>query len=454
MRSCVLFILFLISMPVWSQQAYVIKNLRFEEDFSFLKEDSSKTFYKQIKYVPIDSKSHSWLSLGGEYRWQYQNFINEDWGDRVSDPNGFILSRLLVHADLHLGKRLRLFAQLKNNTIHSREGAIRSIDQNILGLHQGFAIFNFGEDFSSELRLGRQEMSLGSQRLVATREGPNNRLSFDGVRYLREYQLWSWSAFYMHPVLETPDIFDGGFNRESNLFGVYTVRKNGPVHLNYDFYYLGVYHQNARFDRGVGEELRHSIGMRFWKNSAKWIYDFEAVYQFGYYNSASIQAYTLSTNANYVFSLWNKKSTLGIKTEVISGDGGEEALMTAFNPLYPRGAYFGLAALLGPVNLLDFHPSFILELSPKLSFNIDYDLFWRYSLNDGIYGPNVRPIYTGQTSDQRYIGAQLGVFANYRLRPFLSMVLEGTWFQPGAYLQDVSAGNDMIFTAFTFQFKY
>jgi hypothetical protein len=60
---------------------------------------------------------------------------------------------------------------------------------------------------------------------------------------------------------------------------------------------------------------------------------------------------------------------------VIGGDAlfGDKKLQT-FNPLFPRGGYFGLASLICPANLFDIHPSLTLELKNNLYIDMDYDL--------------------------------------------------------------------------------
>ncbi len=105
------------------------------------------------------------------------------------------------------------------------------------------------------------------------------------------------------------------------------------------------------------------------------------------------------------------KPEIGLKSELISGDAryNDNRLQT-FNPLFPRGGYFGLVSLVGPSNLVDIHPSVTFDLSPKLFFNMDYDIFWRYSVNDGIYGPNVALLYSGKNSDRKSIGRQYSAY--------------------------------------------
>src|SRR5690606_16353419 len=110
---------------------------------------------------------------------------------------------------------------------------------------------------------------------------------------------------------------------------------------------------------------------------------------------------TISSNTSYQFKNIKYKPKVGVKSEIISGNKsyGDKSIET-FNPLFPKGAYFGQAALIGPSNLFDIHPSLDLEIHPKIVLIIDYDAFWRFSKNDGIYAPNTQLIYTGKESKE------------------------------------------------------
>ena len=184
-------------------------------------------------------------------------------------------------------------------------------------------------------------------------------------------------------------------------------------------------------------------------------YDIEGVYQFGKFAEKDINAWTLSFNTGYKFSKAKLKPEAGIKTEWISGDAlyGDKKLQT-FNPLFPRGGYFGLASLIGPANLFDIHPSLSLELKKTLFLNIDYDIFWRYSKNDGIYGPNVLLIYSGKNNPYKFIGKQLSTDLVYTPNNFLYFRWEFTWFDAGDYLKAAGPGKDIIFTGITAQLKF
>lgn len=429
------------------------KMLRYDEDYQFLKDDTTAHWYKHLKYSRLKNKTNAFRSFGGELRWQYQWYKNEEWGDAPPDEDGFLYLRNLFHADFHIGKKARVFAQIKSNFMAGRPQPPRQIDENQLGVHQFFGDFSFGK---WNTRLGRQEFLFGSQRLVAVREGPNNRQTFDAVRVTSQTARFRADAFLARAVTDRPGIFDDGtLPPGSSLWGLYTVSSQVRFLKNVDLYYLGFFNEKAVFDEGAGRERRHSFGTRIWGKGNVWQYDGEALYQFGSFLDKKINAYTASLHLRYRLTAVKAQPVLSLKTEVISGDRAhdDDALQT-FNPLFPRGAYFGLAALIGPANLLDFHPSIEWPLAKNWVLGTDYDIFWRYSLADGIYGPNVRPIYTGRDTAARHIGNQLGINLAWEPNPHFNLQVEGTWFEAGPYLREVGTGKDLFFAAVTVQFRY
>ncbi len=440
-----------------SQSFPVFKPLRYDEDYSSLKKDSSLGWYQRTKFQSLSKTKNAYISYGGDIRYQYFWFKNEDWGETPEDKDGFILTRYLAHADFHAGKYFRTFVQLQSSLANGRVKTPSPVEENQLDLHQAFFdVLLLSKDQNElTLRVGRQELSYGSQRLVAVREGPNNRQSFDAVKIGYTTSGLKVDGFFSHYVISRPQVFDDGFNKDSRFWGAYMVKNNLPVLQNIDFYYFGLWKRLAKFDDGPGRELRHSFGSRIWSSKNNFKYDIEGVYQFGSLDDKRISAWTFSVNTSYKFSKAILKPEIGLKTELISGDAsyGDNKLQT-FNPLFPKGSYFGLAALIGPANLLDVHPSMTFELTEKLSLDMDCDLFWRYSKNDGIYGPNVALIYSGKNNDHTHIGDQLSTDISYTPNKFLYFRWEFTWFSAGDFLKTAGPGKDILFAGITTQFKF
>ncbi len=436
-----------------AQDLPAFKALRFEEDYAFLQYDSSRTWYEKMKYTPLSKGGQAYVSLGGEVRYQYFWFRNEDWGEVSRDADGFMLNRYLGHVDVRTGNHLRAFVQLQSGLISGRTPATSPVEENPLDLHQAFVEVRPVGEGSLLLRLGRQELRYGSQRLVSVRERPNNRQAFDAVKGVLAGRHASLDVFYGHYVQARKGIFDDAVDPAVRLWGVYGVNRKAPLLGNLDLYYLGLWKKRTAFDDGAGEELRHSVGSRAWGGNARWQYDLEGVYQFGTFAGRSIRAWTLSANCSYRFPVLLFRPVLGLKTEAISGDETrDDGRLQTFNPMFPRGAYFGLAAFIGPANLWDVHPSLTLELAPeKLVCTLDYDVFWRYSLGDGIYNPAVDPVYSGEGTTGRFIGHQPAVDFTYTPNRHFLLRAEGTWFSTGKFLEQAGPGKDILFGGFTVQ---
>lgn len=441
-----------LSLSLSLKAQYKFQNLRFNEDYAYLKNDSTRNWYKEIKFTKLNATATNYLSQGGEVRYLYQYYTNEDWGDIPVESYNSFYTRFLYHTDFHLSKYFRFFNQFNSTFAVGRVTPIRTIDQNVLDIQQIF--FDANPINGLTLRIGRQELLHGSQRLIGVREGPNNRQSHDAVKVFWKKKNIQIDAYYSHPVRVKQGIFDDRFNEREKLWSAYAVLNAVPKIYNIDLYYIGYYDQSKQYNSGTGEELRHSLGTRIWHKSKTWNYDFEALYQFGNWGIQYINAYTASIDLNYTFDNVKTEPTVGVKTEFISGDKNkDDKQLNTFNPLFPRGAYFGLAALIGPVNLLDFHPNFSFKPFNNFYISVDYDVFWRYSLSDGIYGPNVALIFDDNSSS-RFTGHQIGLSVEYQPNPFIKITPEAMWFYPGQYLRDVSPGKQVLFVAFTAQLKF
>ena len=326
------------------------KNIRYDEKYEYLKDSSHLDWYDRMKFSPIKRSKNYYHSFGGEVRYQYFHYTNENWGDAVADNDGYVLNRLLVHSDLHLGSRFRTFVQLQSSLADGRVTPPSPVDQNELDLHQAFFdyVIANGESSSLTLRAGRQEMSYGSSRLVATREGLNTRQSFDGAKLIYNGKGFSFDGFYTNYVYNKKGIFnDEFFNQDLTFWGGYAVKNNVPFLQNVDLYYLGIKNKHSTWNDVSGVETRHSFGTRIWGHNKRWTYDFEGVYQFGDIANSTIAAWTLSSSMSYALNDGMWAPIVSFKTELISGDGKPgDGKVQSFNPLFPRGAYFGYAALI------------------------------------------------------------------------------------------------------------
>src|SRR5262249_60853955 len=98
----------------------------------------------------------------------------------------------------------------------------------------------------------------------------------------------------------------------------------------------------------------------------------------------------------YNFSDLPLKPRLGLRFDFASGDNNANSPnLQTFNPLFPSGVYFNLLNPVGPLNMIDLHPTLDLHAGERLTLSLDWDFFWRESLGDGVYRISGTPLRTG-----------------------------------------------------------
>ncbi len=430
--------------------------MRYDENYEFLK-DSNRNFYERLKFIPLNEEKNFYLSFGGEARYEYVDFNNEDWGRLGIGRNNFLLQRYDLHADIHLGKTFRIFAQLRSALQDGRINGPRGIDEDQLNVQNLFLDVNLWqkEDKKITIRAGRQELDYGSGRLISVREGPNARLYFTGGKIMYNSSRLSVDAFAMMADTINTGVFDNKMSKQLNLWGAYSkiiLPKSG----NLDLYYLGIRRDESLFEEGAAPERRHTIGTRFWKYGGGFIYNLEAAYQFGSFGSGNINAWTGSVDIGYMFENIKFKPTVNLRNDYISGDKNQgNGNLQTFNPLYPKGGYFGFSPQVGPVNLIDIHPYATMDLLSNLKMQVDVVLNWRYSTQDGVYRPSGMLNLRGSASDEKYIGTAYLANFTYSINQYISVVSGIQYFKTGAFINDIIPNSkDGVFFNARLGFKF
>src|SRR5258708_37674264 len=111
-------------------------------------------------------------------------------------------------------------------------------------------------------------MDLGDERLLAVREGPNTRQSFDGARLILNSSEGRVDLFALRVDPDETGYFDNDPSwSHATVWGVYSTfpltTKSTAAKLNnisLDLFYIAFHHGGAQLNQGIGDELRRSIG--------------------------------------------------------------------------------------------------------------------------------------------------------------------------------------------------
>ncbi|MEO3404721.1 alginate export family protein [Mucilaginibacter sp. CAU 1740] len=436
--------------------AQSFKLMRYDEDYSAFKSDTTGKFYNTIKYIGLSANRGVYLSVGGEIRYEYAGKFDENW-KAGQGYNYSFLQRYSLNTNLQLGSNLRVFAQINSGLENGSKYGAAPVDEDKLNIQDLFAELKVWqkEDQSFSVRVGRQELNYGTGRLISVREGTNVRLYFTGAKAMYKAESFTVDGFAMMADDVYSGVFDNKPTHQVNLWGTYAtliIPKGG----NFDFYYLGTKNNNKRFEEGTANETRHTVATRYWKNGGGFIYNLEGAYQFGKFGKGNINAWTAAIDFGYVFDKIKGMPSINLRNDYISGDSkkGDGNLQT-FNPLYPRGGYFGFNPLIGPANLIDLHPYATYNLFNRLDLQADVVFNWRYSTQDGLYRPSGNFNLPGAASAQKYIGTTYLASAEYRFSKFFTLSSGAQYFKTGSFLQEVvqpTASSWFYNLQFTFKF--
>ncbi|MET0499017.1 MAG: alginate export family protein [Steroidobacteraceae bacterium] len=401
-----------------------------------------------------NAQSREWsVSYGGQLRERFESVRNPVFGLTSQQDDDYLLHRIFLSADIQQQDRFRLFGELVSAQTSGWEGTAPPTQDDELDLLQAFFEAKFDLRGSElQVRAGRQEISLGSSRLVSVRESPNVRRVFDAVRSssMLDDSL-RIDGFVARPVSPQDGHFDDRSSSEQVLWGVYATRKP------WDVYYLGLKRNDAMFSTGRADERRHTVGTRLFSETddsahgPDW--NLEGAWQWGSFGDLNISAWTLSADVGYTFTT-TFSPRIGLKADAISGDRnpGDRTLGT-FNPLFPKLPYFSEANLATPANLLDLQPSLTLSLPGHVTLATSWNVLWKFARQDAFYSPPLAPVARTAASQSRSIGEQASVGIGWEITHGLSFAATYVRFDPGALTRNVGGESGNFGTAWV-QFQF
>ena len=448
-----------VSGTVVPDRSYML--LREDEDWSFLRDPTLRQdFWDPIKYIRLRQGDNDWfMTIGGEAREVWEQIGNDNWGQ---SPywNGYLNERYMLSFDIHYGKHVRTFVELKSGLNSFRYRGPRPIDEKKLDFQAGFLeVGNSAGANSVALRVGRQELEYGSGRLMDVREGPNVRLSFDGFMVKSKIDSWQIDGFAVRPDLDNPGFFDNAPNHAVGFWGVYATRSL-PHKTSLEVYYLGLDRKQATFERGTAQEVRHTLGSRISRPVATersgWDFDDEGLWQFGTFGSASIRAWTIASDTGYRFPNLKLKPRFSAKADISSGDHPHSNTLGTFNPLFPKGDYFGVLATTGPgpINFIDVHPRVETTFPHSVTVSVDWIFQWRESLQDGVYAVPGFLIRAADGSQARFVGNRPGTQIRWQVSHHLWFQADYGIFYAGKFLKQTQPGRNLNYWALWAGYKF
>jgi hypothetical protein len=434
-------------------------NLRYDEDFCYL--DGEPGTYKSDFFDPIKNihLGDDWrLSLGGEFRFQMESETNKAFGATEPANDTFQLYRFMMHADVKYRKLFRVFVQGIEAFEEDRDLALRPSDENEWDLHQLFFDLRFlGENSPWTLRVGRQELLYGSQRLVSPLEWANVRRRFDGVKVFAKMEKWDADFFYVKPIPVRAVQFDD-YDEEFDFYGAYTTYKGIPRH-GIDGYFFAVDNTgDPRNPNGrSGDKSTYTLGTRFWGKTAGFDYEAEAAGQWGHWGGDVVQAWAVALDGGYTFD-HSVKPRVGAGFDWATGDQDPtDGSVQTFDQLFPLGhKYFGYLDLVGRQNVIGPNVNFsVWPIAEKVQSAAAWHYFWLADDSDALYNAAGAPTRRDMTGGSgREVGNELDLTVTWKLDTHSSLLVGWSHFWDAGFIQETGASEDadLIYVQYVLKF--
>lgn len=407
-------------------------------DFSYLKDPNYNDHHigEGLKQIPVGDQGK--LDVGGQYRLRFHCEHNMRGLGLTGRDDNFLLDRTRLFMNYKMNSRIRLYGELLDAGSSYENFASRSIEVQHLDAQNLFADVVLAEDCCGKwtVRGGRQELLLGSQRLISPLDWANTRRNFEGGRLTRSSDTSSTDFLLVRPMNLYTEHFDSP-NQNQALWGVYHSDKSCKT-FPIDTYYFGF--EDTRTNTHV-----QTLGTALKGENGNLLWDHELGYQFGRNSDGSdISACALTFGAGRKLQ-GDRKPSLMLYYDWASGD---DSVNNGWNHLFPLGhKYLGFMDFYGRRNIHDFNALYTVNATDHFTVLAWYHYFLLSNDNQGPYNVTLTPFNSGGTVGSRDLGHEIDLLGTYKIGPRSDLVLGYSHFFAGDYYStSVTSANAPLFS--------
>ena len=386
------------------------------------------------------------FNTGGEYWTRYHHEHNSRL---TQTQNEYDLMHVRLYGDLWYSDWLRVYGEYIWADSYGEDLNPLPIDVDrgdLQNLFVDLKLFDFA-DKPVFVRVGRQELLYGSQRLITPLPWANKRHTFQGVKVFRRGEKWDFDAFWTQYVppkanqIDTPD-----HNQDfAAAWPTYRPKKGETC----DFYYIGYNNKNSAVQQGIVRQpfQTHTFGSRWAGDNNGWLWDFEGALQFGNQSGSDLFAGMYTAGGGRGWKDAPLSPTVWMYYDYASGDNNPNSgTVHTFNQQFPFGHYYlGWMDLVGRQNIHDLNAHFYLYPAPWLTTWVQYHHFWLDSSRDALYnagGVAYRRDPTGQAGTN--VGDEIDLVLNFHLTRYSDVLVSYNKLYGGGFLEKTAGPNKAI----------
>jgi hypothetical protein len=324
------------------------------------------------------------------------------------------------------------------------------------------------------LKIGRQELSYGDERLVGSFDWNNLGRTFDAAKVHYQGEHFWIDAFTSTPAVvyegrfDTSDLFNGNDNERELVFSGLYFSTDKPAFGTVDLYAFMLDQQNGVASNAEGllnptvttgnindRSDFVTLGSRIYGDPQKlrgWEYQGEYAYQVGTLRGEALSAFAAHTGVGYNFLDVGWTPRIFVEYNYASGDrNAADGHINTFQNLFPTNhKFYGIMDTVSWQNTDNLGVS--LRASPirSLTAQVDYHAYWLATTNDAWYRANgftqVRPLSAAAGKDiSNYTGSEIDLLLTWQATKNVQFQAGYSHFFAGAYLKETGAYNDANF---------
>ncbi|GAA5149013.1 hypothetical protein GCM10023213_46120 [Prosthecobacter algae] len=384
------------------------------------------------------------FGIEDQTRFEYRdNNYDFNSGLRTINDDSWLLNRFRLSMQLKPADWLTFYVQGQDAREIASDradipGLLGAEGDNPFDLRQLYVEIGDAKVSPLSLKVGRQVLLYGDQRLIGPLEWSNISRTFDAVklRYTGKDGLWVDAFVSSVVVIDRFGMDDS--DKDSLLSGLYAhIPTLGIQDTELYALYFDDTNRNDHF-LTLGTHWKSMPG-----KLGPWDYETEFVVQTGTAGGRDLSAFASYVEGGYTFQQpW--KPRLGLEYSYASGDGNAaDNKQGAFQNLFPTNhLHYGLMDVFSWSNIHDVALHLSAKPTAKLTTSLDYHVLWLADTADIWRRANattaVRP---ANAAASNYAGSELDVLVTYAASSHLTLTAGYSHFFAGDYLSDTGTGT-------------
>ncbi len=393
---------------------------------------------------PLNAHTPSWLTLGASARFRAEGL--QGVGFEEDDSRGYVLQRYRFSTDIAPADWVHFFGEVQD----SREAGSPRPGANFkdsIDLRQAWVGLGGRESDIWDLKVGRQSIAFGSERIIGAGEWGNVPRVFDAARLGLHHGSNRVDIFSSSVVHGDIGPWDDHRVAGDNLHGIYgslgsllpkskiepyLLRRTSP-----SFGSLGALHSWTSGLRAVDS------------GSTPWGYETEVSVQRGRIGQADLSSWAGMVQGQRRWANRPWKPVAVLEYDFASGDRTpNDGVINTFDQLYPTNhGKYGVVDQVGRRNTKDAMAGLWFSPHRALKLKAEGHSFWLANRFDALYGAGggavVAPISGGASTTD--VGREIDISADWKPTQHYEIGFQYGRLIPGKFLKRYSPGFDRSF---------